>query len=501
MGAWLMGSQFPTLTPDTDLPTTYSYLMPVDYDLVILGGSPVARYAAAKASRLQARVALVEPEGFQGQMASHLVSTLHQLGRLTRLVHQSPQWGFQPSASLTFPFRQAQTWAQDVTEAIAITKHQTLDSVTALGVDVIVGEGRFERHPHPSFGVNGRRLRSRRYLLAPATYPFLPTIDGLSDCPFLTVDSLPQQPWTSVPDRLIILGNEPSAIELAQSFQRLGSQVTLIRHQALLTKIDPVAIGFIQAQLEAEGVRIFTQEASQVRQSGEAIQVLVGDRSLAADALLVAMGRQISLASWNLEAIGVKWQPWGIPVNRRLQTTHPRIYACGDALGGYPLPHIALFEADLALQNILFQPQSIDYRPVPWTLFTDPELVQIGLTEAQARRAYGQKITVISASCQSSIKAQILDATSGFCQLILHRNGKLLGAQLIGREASEWSSPIALAMQQNLRISDLARFPYPSPTFIELLSQLINRWQHEHFTSKQRNWQEAWFDLRRSIGW
>ena len=235
--------------------------MPVDYDLVILGGTPVARYAAAKASRLQARVALVEPEDGQFQLASSLISTLNQASRIAHLVHRSSQWGLpQPSADLTFPFQQAQNWAQDVTEAIAITNQQTLDSLAAFGVDVVLGQGSFERYPDLNFAVNGRRLRSRRYLLAPRTYPQLPTIEGLADCHFLTVDHLPLQPWKAVPDRVIILGDEPSAIELAQSFQRLGSQVILIVQQAsLLPRIDPVAIRLIQAQLEADGVKVFTQ--------------------------------------------------------------------------------------------------------------------------------------------------------------------------------------------------------------------------------------------------
>lgn len=478
--------------------------MPVDYDLVILGGSPVARYAAAKASRLQARVALVEPEDKQCQPANLLVSTLSQTSRLTYSAHRSAHWGLpQPSPSLAFPFQQAQHWAQDVTEAIALTNQQSLDSLSALGTDVILGQGAFQQHPYLNLAVNGRRLRSRRYLLAPTTFPRLPAIEGLADCHFLTVDQLPFQRWNSVPERLIILGDEPSAIELAQSFQRLGSQVMLIVQQAsLLPKIEPMAIHFIQAQLEADGVKIFTRaKISSIRQVNEVIRVQVNDQWLEADVLFIAMGRQVALAEWNLEAIGVKWLPQKILVNRKLQTTHPSVYACGDALGGYPLPHIAQFEADLAIQNILFQPKAVDYRPVPWSLFTDPELVQIGLTEAQAKQVYGKQTLTIAASCQSIAKAQILDTTSGFCRLVLHQNGKILGAQIIGREASEWSSLITLAIKQNLQMSDLVRLPCPSPTFAELLHQLIHRWEHQHLTKRQRDWLETWFDLRRSLNW
>ncbi|QYO65014.1 hypothetical protein [Leptolyngbya sp. 7M] len=207
----------------------------------------------------------------------------------------------------------------------------------------------------------------------------------------------------------------------------------------------------------------------------------------------------LRLASLNLEAAGVKWQPEGIRVNRKLQTTNPRIYACGESLGGYVSAALDQHEVDVALHNALFLPtQSVDYSRIPWTLFTDPVLVRIGLTEPQARKLYGEGVLVAQQSVRSLTTAQLSNNSSGFLKLIASHRGEILGAHAIAPQAQEWIGTLALAMQQRLPLKALAQLPQPSPTFAELIQQTAAQLQQQRRREWQRELLETWFNFRRS---
>ncbi|NJR65844.1 MAG: FAD-dependent oxidoreductase [Leptolyngbyaceae cyanobacterium CRU_2_3] len=326
--------------------------MAVDYDLVILGGTAVGRYAAAQAVQQSARVALVEPEGYSSMVEVHH-QTLIQIGYLAQQMRRSPfqglhwgqHWGqvtpelgAERSADLRLQWQDTQGWAAAIAEVLEDqgSKGQSLDLLTASGVDVVIGQGEFCRLPRWGLSVNGRLLRSRAFLLAPPTQARVPAIAGLANMRYLTLDTLWQQSGQTVPERLLILGSDPRGIELAQVFNRFGTQVTLICRSRLLPQEDYEASHLIQAQLESEGVKVITQaRVNQAEPVGNQISLKVNDRILEANALLLATLRQLDLAALNLEAVGVKWNPQKITVNRKLQTTHAQIYACGEALGGY----------------------------------------------------------------------------------------------------------------------------------------------------------------------
>lgn len=477
--------------------------MPVDYDLVIVGGSAVARYAAAQAARLHARVALVEPE-----LPPSSDCYAHSLLRVAKLMRQQQHadlWGLQwvDSKPAMIDWQRSIDWAGAVAETIeaAGVEGQSLNLLAALGVDVVVGQAAFQAQP---LGVTaaGRLLRARAYLLAPPTLPRLPDIEGLATVPYLTLEKLWQRP--TLPDRLMILGSNPSAVELAQAFNRLGCQVTLVTHQShLLPAADPETVALLQSHLAAEGVRIHTATpVTQAKHLDGQIWVQAGDRALAADGLLIAAGHTLSLAGLNLETIGVKWHSEGIPVNRKLQTSHPRIYACGDGLGGYSLPQVAQQEARIALNNALFYARAeVDYRSISWAVMTDPPLVQIGLTEPEAQQQLlqqrGSHPVVLRQPYQGLLSAQLEAQTTGLGKLVLRQNGEILGASWLGVEADSAAAAIALAMQHRLKLGQLhALAPLPA-TGAVILSALLNQWQHRQ-NQQRRDALETWFSLRRS---
>jgi pyruvate/2-oxoglutarate dehydrogenase complex dihydrolipoamide dehydrogenase (E3) component len=217
--------------------------------------------------------------------------------------------------------------------------------------------------------------------------------------------------------------------------------------------------------------------------------VQAGDRALAVDALIVATMPALDLSSLQLEAVGVNWQPEGIRVTSTLQTTHPQIYACGEALGGYALPHVADYEAEIALKNSLLGTSSrVDYSQLPWSLFTSPVLTRIGLTEPQARFYYGDRdVVVLRQSLRSMSIAQICQETPGWGKLIVHRTGEIIGAHLLGGNADTWISPIALAMQHRIPLPALDRSAIGSTPFSTLLDQWLQQWQ-QYQATRQPVW-------------
>lgn len=485
-------------------------LMAVDYDLVILGGTTVARSIAALACRYQAQVALVEPQ--PPRAAEDFRLLLREWANLayqTELLPRSQQISKQiPSLAPLIDAPElinlaAQT-APMLTENVLVQQQQSLDQLAAAGVDVIVAQGEFQRLPRLGFQVNGRSLTSRTYLLAMPSFPAIPAITGRLQAATITVDDLSQFTEKNLPDRIAIWGDDPQAIELAQSLQRLGRQTTLIRSQ-FLPQFDPQAVRLIQAQLEAEGVELLIGLsieqidliASEVRLQGQDAKGKT--YTIEADLLLLATPRQIDLTSLNLEAIGVKWTPKGVPVNRNLQTSHPRVYACGETLGGFTLPQLARYEADLVLHNALFlPPRKAKSRFVPWTLLTDPQVAQVGMNEQEAKQTYGQAVRIVSASTQTIARAYVQEETAGFCTLILRQDGKILGATIVSPQASEWVSILTLAIQQNLSMAQLSRLPIPASTFTEMLDRLTHLWRHQKLSRKQLTWLDRYFDLRRS---
>ena len=473
--------------------------MAVDYDLVVIGDSPEGIYAAIAAANLKARVALVEQPLEKHPRGSEAVyrNTLAHAARL----HKERQ-GFLFGGGLN-DARQAeahdQLMARVKSWAEAVSFNQSAENsatfLAALGVDFISGAGEFCRPEH-GFVVQNRRLRSRRYLIATGSCPRIPAIEGLRATGYLEASRW--QDGRSLPQTLIIIGGDPVSIQLAQSLTRLGKNIVLVvEDKRLLPYEDREASKLIQAQLEAEGVQIFTASpVIQVKQIDDKKWVQAGNQAIEADEIVLAT-HQPDLEGLNLAGVGVKWGQRGVVVNRHLQTTNPRIYACGDVLGGYPFAHIAQAEARVALKNALFFPVAqVDYRLLPWVIFTDPPLARVGLTEAQARR-YGD-VLVVQGYFKSVAEAQIRDQTTGLCKLVVLPSGEILGAHIVGPEAGELIGAIALAMKHHVKLKGLTQ-AYPAFTLSEVMSQTVLQWQRDRLLLNKplRNFLESLFILCR----
>lgn len=483
--------------------------MPIDYDLIILGGTPTARYAAGFARSFGARVGLVEPEPHEGLwVGTETVfnQALLQVGRVAQHMRRASVMGLQigrtrglagaDTHSIKVNWEEATHWARGVVNQL--NEERSPAVLSASGIDVIWGRGAFYARPQLHLLVGDRPLYSRAYLIAGGTYPVLPEIAGLAIAQPLT----PEKVWKlkALPTSLIVLGTHPQTAELAQFVHRCGCQVTVVTAaETLLPQEDQAASQLIQAQLEAEGVRVMTQtQVSQVKQLGDRKWVQAGTEAIEAEEILVGT-RSHLCQDLNLPAIGV--QTDGNPrVNARLQTTQPRIFACGEAIDSFPFSNVADYEARIAVCNALFLPtRSVRYQQVPWAILTHPSLSRIGLTEAQAKRRYGGDVWVLQQKLQANPKAQMQGDTTGFCKVLVQRSGEIVGAHWVGKDSEELMEPFALAMQNRLKIQAIAKLPSLSPTLAELLQQTAMQWQQQQLTDQpwRRDLLENWFTWRR----
>jgi pyruvate/2-oxoglutarate dehydrogenase complex dihydrolipoamide dehydrogenase (E3) component len=218
--------------------------------------------------------------------------------------------------------------------------------------------------------------------------------------------------------------------------------------------------------------------------------------------MIIASHSVPNLQGLNLESVGVAINPNGVFVRETLQTTHPRIYACGSVLAGYSSTNIVQHEAEIILKNILCYPRyKIDYTNLAYCLFTTPAIARVGLTERQARYRYGDRIQVIQQPYKLNDQAQILGQTTGFLKLIVHARGNILGGHIIGVQAEEIIGVIALAIQQKIKIQSLANLSFPTLTISESIHQIALEYQRQTLQKNKKllDWLETWLIWRRKL--
>jgi pyruvate/2-oxoglutarate dehydrogenase complex dihydrolipoamide dehydrogenase (E3) component len=343
-----------------------------------------------------------------------------------------------------------------------LAPHDSAERFAALGVTVLHAEARFTGRDTLSAGDSV--VRPRRFIVATGSEPHIPAIPGLAEAPFLTNETLFDNRMR--PRHLIVIGGGPIGVEMAQAHCRLGARVTVVDSGQILPRDDRELVAFLCQELEREGVVLRPgTEIAAVETAGEGLALRLADgERIEGSHLLVAAGRHPAVAALDLPAAGIAATAAGITVDRRLRTTNRRAFAVGDVTGGPHFTHAALYQAGIVIRNTLFRlPARTDYRALPWATYSDPELAQVGLTEAVARAAFGA-VRVLRRSFGENDRACTERDTAGLVKIVVRPNGHILGASILGTGAGEQILPWALAIARKLRIGALANLIVPYPT-------------------------------------
>ena len=339
----------------------------------------------------------------------------------------------------------------------AIAPNDSKERFGGLGVRVIAGAARFK--DAATVAVDNLEVKARRFVVATGSSPAIPPIPGLAETPYLTNETIFD--LAECPEHLVVIGAGPVGLELAQAFRRLGADVTVVEAATPLAKDDPECAEVVLDQLKRDGVVIrLGVVVTRVAHTDGKVRVVIargdGDETIDGTHLLVAAGRSPNTGDLGLDAAGIKYERRGIVVDKRLRTTNKRVYAIGDVTGGLPLTHVANYHAGLVVRHALFRlPVREDHDSIPWVTFTEPELAQVGLTEAEARKR-NHKIRVLRWPYHENDRAQAERATHGHIKVITTRYGRILGATIVGMNAGELIATWTLAISQRLNIRALA---------------------------------------------
>ena len=443
-----------------------------DYDIGVLGGGAAGLTVAAGAAQLGVKVLLVEKEPHLGGDCLHYgcvpSKTLIKTAKVYHLIKNSKRFGLPEAKIGPVDYKDVAKRIQSVIQTIQ--KHDSVERFCRLGVKVEFGEPLFvDDH---SIKLNGKTLSAKKWVIATGSSPSSPPVKGLQDVNYITnkeVFSL-----EALPSTMVVLGGGPIAIEMAQAFTRLGTDVTVIqRSPKILTKEDPDMADALMSVLETEGVRFFTgTKLIEVSEKGGIKKVVFEHegrkKSVTSEALLVAMGRKANLEDLGLEEIGVEFSPKGLNLDERLRTSQKHIYGAGDVTGRYQFTHAAGYEGGVVIANAVFHlPRKVNYRFMPRTTYTDPELACIGLTEKDAQKE-GIEYTVWKEEFKDNDRALAGGEYAGMIKMIVDKKGTPLGVEILGLHAGELLSEWVSALNGKVKISTIAASVHPYPTLSEI---------------------------------
>ncbi|WP_299288478.1 FAD-dependent oxidoreductase [uncultured Tateyamaria sp.] len=435
-------------------------------DILIIGAGSGGLSVAAGAAQMGAKVVLLEGHKMGGDCLNYGCvpsKALIASGKAAHAQSHSAVYGVAEVAP-QIDYAAAKDHVQGVIAQIEPVDSQ--ERFEGFGVEVIREFGRFISDTEVQAG--DTVITARRIVIATGSSPLVPPIEGMDTVPYLTNETL----WElrERPDHLLIIGGGPIGMEMAQAHVRLGSKVTVIEGDKALGKDDPELAKVVLENLRAEGIEIAEDALASKIEGGEvAVTVHTKDgRSFAGSHLLVAVGRKTNTDKLNLDAAGIETTKTGVKVDNAMKTTNRRVYAIGDAAGGLQFTHVAGYHAGVIIRSMLFGlPSKTKTSHIPWATYTDPELAQVGLTEAQARKTHGDKLEVVRFHYEHNDRAIAERKTKGLIKVMVVK-GRPVGASIAGHQAGELINLWALVLANKMKMSQVAAMVAPYPTIGEV---------------------------------
>jgi pyruvate/2-oxoglutarate dehydrogenase complex dihydrolipoamide dehydrogenase (E3) component len=437
----------------------------VKADICIIGAGSGGLSLAAGAAQMGAKVVLIEGAEMGGDcLNSGCVPSKALLGaaKAAHAMRSGAAFGITP-VEPEIGFGAVKDHVASVIAKIA--PHDSQERFEGLGVTVIRGWARFVSPREVEAA--GQTIRARRFVIATGSRAAIPPIPGIEDVGYLTNETI--FALREKPSHLLILGGGPIGMEMAQAHRRLGCAVTVIEGAKALGRDDPETSALVLACLQAEGVTLREgQSVVRLRKIANQIEAVLADGSvLTGSHLLVAAGRQVSVDRLNLDVAGVAHTKRGVTVGPNLRsTTNRRVYAMGDAAGGLQFTHLAGAHAGVLIRQLLLGLPAKAPSLVPWVTYTEPELAQVGLTEAEARVAHGDAVTVLKTEFGANDRALAEGKGKGLVKVMVVK-GRPVGVSIAGPSAGELIGFWVLAISARLKLSAVAATVLPYPTLGE----------------------------------
>ena len=482
-----------------------------DQNLVVIGAGAAGLVTAYIAALVKAKVVLVEAHKRGGDCLNYGCVPSKAIIKSAKIAHQIAQadhYGLQ-SSSATFSFK---TVMARVFEIIAaVEPHDSVERYTKLGVEVLQGYAKIVDPWTVEVALNNgavRRITTHSIVIAAGSEPQVPKLAGLEDVGYVTSDTL----WgefakmDNVPKRLIVFGGGPIGCELAQTFARLGSEVTqIVRGRRIMSDEDEEVSTIALQALKADGINVLTEYNSirceKVGASKFVVLEKVGiEQRIEFDQFLCATGRKARLSGYGLEELGVETNS-NVITNEYLETLYPNIYAAGDVAGPYQFTHFAAHQAWYAAVNALFgglKRFKADYSVIPRTTFTDPEVARVGLNEQEAKEK-GIAYEVTRFGLEELDRAITDGVARGFIKVLtVPGKDKILGVTIVGEHAGDLLAEFVLAMKHGLGLNKILGTIHTYPTLAEANKYVAGEWKRAHSPKKLLDLVEKYHTWKRS---
>lgn len=476
------------------------------YNLVVIGAGTAGLVTAAVAAGLGAKVALIERHLMGGDCLN--VGCVPSKG----MIRAARAWAAIPRGE-EFGLGYPDYMRRDFGAAMArmrrlrarLSQIDSAQRFTDLGVDVFIGEGRFVGRD--AIEVDGTTLRFRHAAICTGARAAAPPIPGLAEVGYLTNETV--FTLTDLPARLAVIGAGPIGCELAQSFARFGSQVTLLEQiNHILPREDQDAAAIVQAQMVDDGVTFaFGAQITEVVPDGDEKVIRytspAGEQTVVVDDILVGVGRAPNVEGLGLEQAGVAYDRKGVTVDVGLKTSNSQIYAAGDICFPFKFTHTADAMAQILIQNALFPHPfglgraSTDALIIPWCTYTEPEIAHVGMYAADATDK-GIDVETFTQGFDEVDRAVLDGDDEGFARVHVKKGtDRILGATIVGNHAGDMISEVTLAMKTGAGLGAIGNTIHPYPTQAEALRKVANQLRRARFSAGQRALLTRWFSWHR----
>ena len=435
-------------------------------DICIIGGGSGGLSIAAGAVQMGAKVVLLEGHKMGGDCLNYGCVPSKALIASAKQAHamsQGAKYGV-GEVEAQVDYAAAKDHVHDVIAQIAPV--DSVERFEGLGVHVISEFGTFISKTEVQAG--DTIIEARRFVVATGSGPFVPPIPGLDTVKHYTNEDIFD--LREKPKHLIVIGGGPIGMEMAQAHRRLGCEVTVIEGAKAFGKDDPEMAAIVLENLKSEGINIVEEaQAEKISGKGKTITVHTPKGDFTGSHLLMAVGRKVNTDKLDLDAGGIAHDRAGLKVGDDLRSiTNKKVYAAGDVAGGLQFTHVAGYHAGVLIRSMLFGlPSKQKTIHIPWATYTDPELAQVGLTEAQAQKKFGGRLEVVRFDFHHNDRLIAERKNKGLIKVMVVK-GRPVGASIAGPMAGELISMWAMAIANNMKMSAIANTVLPYPTVSEV---------------------------------